>query len=621
MCGIAGFITKRVINSSMNFLEEMSKILNHRGPDGNGFWTDNIAYLGHQRLSIIDLDTGFQPMSDHSKRYIITFNGEIYNFLEIRPELEAKGAIFKTKSDTEVILESFKIFGKKCVEKFNGMFAFAIWDKQKQTLFCARDRMGVKPFYYYSDEHIFAFSSEIKSLLCLPFVHRTINWNAFALYLSYNYIPSPQTIFSSIKKLNPGNILCYDCSRNSLDIQQFWTAPVEENIHLNSKDIIDVIREKLERATKLRLVSDVPVGAFLSGGLDSSLTTALMKKFSTGKVHTFSIGFDDKQFDESNYALSVSKKLGTCHHVMNLTPPEATKLEQIICQFDEPFADPTAIPTYYLALLTQKYVKVALSGDGADELFGGYSKFFHGERDLLNNKKNTQLWYILARLWPKTLRGRGTILSKSYDGLAAYILKLQRFTDRKYFPNAMSYIINKHIQSKISMMTSEYIQRIYEESNHQSHLSQLMYVDTRSYLPENCLVKLDRSSMLASLEVRSPFVDYDLVHYVSQLSSDIRIPNRQIKELLKKAAKNILPSFVLDREKKGFDVPINTWLATNWKEYAEYMLFEYNDSLIFNKKELQRKWFEFTVKKRDWMYQLWIPLVYLIWEKTYQPEY
>ena len=621
MCGIAGFITKRTIDSSMKILKTMTMKLNHRGPDGNGFWTDNIAYLGHQRLSIIDLETGSQPMSDDSGRYYITFNGEIYNYLEIRPELIAKGAIFKTKSDTEVILEAYKIYGQRCVERFNGMFAFAIWDKQEKILFCAKDRMGVKPFYYYYDGHIFAFASEIKSLLCLPFVHRTIDWDAFALFLSYNYIAAPDTIFSTIKKLSMGNTLLYDYNNNRLRISPFWMPPNKEKVSIDSIEIVDAIHEKLERATKLRLVSDVPVGAFLSGGLDSSLTTALMQKYSKGKVHTFSIGFEEKQFDESDYALSVSKELGTCHHVINLTPPDPITLEQIISQCDEPFADPTTIPTYYLSLLAKKHVKVSLSGDGADEIFGGYNKFFQGEKDLLRNKKSKQLWYLLAMLWPRKIRGSGTILSKSYDGLPAYILKLQRFTDQKYFPNSLSYFISSDIQSKIKISTSEYIEKLFDESNHLSYLSQLMYVDTRSYLPENCLVKLDRSSMLASLEVRSPFVDYDLVNYVTQLPSDIRVPNRQIKELLKKVAKRILPSFVMEREKKGFDVPINNWLAKNWKEYAEYLLFEYNDSQIFNKKELQRKWFEFTIKKRDWMYQLWIPIVYLIWEKCYKPEY
>ena len=363
MCGIAGFISATPGYCTTQSFSESLDLMTHRGPDDEGIWSDEIAMLGSRRLSIIDLGGGKQPMEDVSGRYVITFNGAIYNFPELRRELEQQGASFRTRSDTEVILESYKLFGENCVSKLNGMFAFAIWDKQTQTLYAARDRLGVKPFYFSHEASTLAFASEIKSLLAMSHLERKVDWNSLAYFFTYNYIPAPQSIFKGVNKLLPGQSLNYYPHKNILKITTYWKPPGKTNHQRSSQGVEKEILDKLTKATRIRLVGDVPVGSFLSGGLDSTITTALMCRLTDEEVHTFSIGFENHEYDESNFAKKVSKKLGTTHHELLLDAPNTDTLEKIICQFDEPFADPTAIPTFFLSKLARQHVKVALSGD------------------------------------------------------------------------------------------------------------------------------------------------------------------------------------------------------------------------------------------------------------------
>ena len=624
MCGIAGFISATSGRCTTQSFSESLDVMTHRGPDDEGIWSDEIAMLGSRRLSIIDLGGGKQPMEDVSGRYVITFNGAIYNFPELRRELEQQGASFRTRSDTEVILESYKLFGENCVNKLNGMFAFAIWDKQNQTLYAARDRLGVKPFYFFHEASTLAFASEIKSLLAMPNLKRKVDWNSLAYFFTYNYIPAPQSIFKGVNKLLPGQSLNYYPHKNLLKITTYWKPPGRTDHQRSSQGVEKEILEKLTKATKMRLVGDVPVGSFLSGGLDSTITTALMCRLTDEEVHTFSIGFENHDYDESHFAKRVSKKLGTTHHELLLDAPNTDTLEKIICQFDEPFADPTAIPTFFLSKLARQHVKVALSGDGADEIFGGYNKFFSGSAylDKSGNTISSYLWRLLGHRWPANMRGRTRLLTSSLNGFQRYSFSAQRYTDNAALPTSYQRILHKSCLANIGVVTSEYIERLLSDSPDSTPIEKLMYVDVKSYLPENCLVKVDRSSMLASLEVRNPFLDYELVEYVLSLPGSVRLPSSRVhKELLKAVAKDIAPQFVIDRPKQGFDVPIGEWLRGPWKNWASDVVGLVGEMDIFQSSPIERMWFEHIQGKRDWTYQLWILIVFAIWDNKYSPDY
>lgn len=624
MCGIAGFISATSGRCTTQSFSESLDLMTHRGPDDEGIWSGEIAMLGSRRLSIIDLGGGKQPMEDVSGRYVITFNGAIYNFPELRRELEQQGASFRTRSDTEVILECYKLFGENCVSKLNGMFAFAIWDKQNQTLYAARDRLGVKPFYFSHEASTLAFASEIKSLLAMSHLERKVDWNSLAYFFTYNYIPAPQSIFKGVNKLLPGQSLNYYPHKNILRITTYWKPPGRTNHQRSSQGIEKEILEKLTNATKVRLVGDVPVGSFLSGGLDSTITTALMCRLTDEEVHTFSIGFENHEYDESHFAKRVSKKLGTTHHELLLDAPNTDTLEKIICQFDEPFADPTAIPTFFLSKLARQHVKVALSGDGADEIFGGYNKFFSGSA-YLNKNGNTvssYLWRILGHRWPANMRGRTRLLTSSLNGFQRYSFSAQRYTDNAALPTSYQRILHKSCLANIGVVASEYIEKLLSDSPDSTPIEKLMYVDVKSYLPENCLVKVDRSSMLASLEVRNPFLDYELVEYVLSLPGSVRLPSSRVhKELLKVVAKDIAPQFVIDRPKQGFDVPIGEWLRGPWKNWASDVVGLVGEMDIFRSSPIERMWLEHIQGKRDWTYQLWILIVFAIWDNKYSPDY
>lgn len=620
MCGIAGCISIKSNQITDQSFGESLDMMSHRGPDARGVWSDGIAHLGNRRLSIIDLPGGNQPMEDETKRYVITFNGAIYNFKELRAELESKGAKFQTHSDTEVILEGFRLYGFRCVNKFNGMFAFAIWDKKKQTLFAARDRLGVKPFYFSHENSRFTFASEIKSIISMPFQERNLDWNSLAYYLSFGYIPSPHSIFAKMRKLLPGQFLTYSPQLDKLQIETYWSLPSASDNECTKEEAEAEVLEKLTGATRLRMVGDVPVGTFLSGGLDSSITTALMCCLANEEVHTFSIGFRDKEFDESSYARKVSQELGTVHHELKLDAPDTGTLEQIICQFDEPLSDRAVVPTYYLSKLAAEHVKVALSGDGADELFGGYDRFFSGSRYLSDSSSPimSPIWRFVGQHWPNQMKGRSRLLLKSLDGPQRYSFYTQKYTDDSAFPNSYMRILNRSAQEMIEVSTREYMENVIEEASGNTSLGQLMFADMRSYLPEQCLVKVDRASMLASLEVRSPFLDYNLVDYVMGLPTSIRLPSSNIrKELLKDISVGIIPASVINRPKQGFNVPIGDWMRGPWHDWVSDVLHYVTLSDIFERSPVEKMWQEHVQRKRDWTHLLWMIIVFGIWQRRY----
>ena len=598
MCGFVGFRATRDFHQFAASLQAATNSLHHRGPDDSGIFLDDThcVGLGHRRLSIIDLSpTGRQPMESADGNLVIVFNGEIYNFLDIRRDLVRLGHTFKGTSDTEVALAAYSQWGEACLERFNGMFSLAIWNRKKRRLFLARDRLGIKPLYYSHTKMGVCFGSELKALMALHGFERRIDPDAFSLYLHYQYIPAPRTIFFDTFKLEPGHFLIYD--GHQLTKHRWWT-PTESR---PSNDPIGTIRKEdalrqLDRVLTLavsdHLISDVPLGALLSGGVDSSIVVAMMQKVSDCPVRTFSIGFTEQGFNEAPWARKVAEHLGTVHTELYVSPQDALHtIGQLAEIYDEPFADSSAIPTFLVSKLTRDQVTVALSGDGGDEQFAGYVRYWMTEmmdrgmkwfpvgthkliKQVLGMMPVSKLSYYYDRLrhllpqrlqvanfpdkWEKLINQLG------YDELS----ELYRMTVSIWAKEAVFQLTGRPVPSST-------FENTFISSDHQCVMDRLMMVDRQTYLPDAMLTKVDRASMAASLEVRVPLLDHRVVEFTSRLPISLKYRNGKGKYLLMELLTRYIPRPLVERPKMGFGVPIARWLRNELRELLhDYLSFD-----------------------------------------------
>ena len=630
MCGISGFI-KFQNNLSVDSLKKysllMANTLEKRGPDQLGYWCDETSgiALSHRRLSIIDLSTkANQPMVSFNKRYIIVFNGEIYNFKIIRSYLKEK-IQFKTNSDTEVLLELISSVGpKKAINLLNGIFAFAVWDKKKRKLFVCRDRVGVKPVYTYYDGVNFAFASELKALKKLPWINLELDKKSISSYVRLNYIPSPYSIFKNVSKLSPGSFLEIDLKK-SLKKKKYWKILdiIEKKKFASSNDTFHII----ENAVKNQMVSDVPVGVFLSGGVDSSIIAALAQKNSKKSINSFTIGFKDDQFNEARFAKKVSRILGTNHNEVFFNFKNLADLIDLIpIVYDEPFADSSQLPTLLLSQITKKKVTVALSGDGGDEMFAGYYRYFLVEKYQKYIFKQPLLFKLLLRkiinLIPKKLWDNlGALLPNNYGGkqFGDKLLKLSSLLtnkDETSFQqriisncNDLSDLLYEKEEKKVDYFDKKY------ETLFKDTTFRMQVLDFLIYLPDDILTKVDRASMNNSLEVRVPFLDNHVIEHAFSLEKKNKIKGSEGKIILKKILKNFLPDSLINRPKMGFGIPLDNLIRENFSDKIEYYLNSkiVRDQNIYNLEYFNKLWSEHKDKKRNWQFLLWNFLVFQMW--------
>ena len=576
MCGIAGHVG----STQPELLPAMLGLLKHRGPDDSGIHASGDVGLGMTRLAIIDLVTGRQPMSDDTGRYWIVFNGEIYNFRELRAELMTAGRRFRTRSDTEVILQAYAVHGEACVERLAGMFAFAIWDDAERRLFLARDRLGKKPLYYWHRDRLFLFASEPKALLIHPAVGRSIDWTALHHYLAFGYTPATRSIFDSIQKLPPAHTATLTGGR--LTQRRYWQLP---RVQTSAGEAVTIeesaaaVRAELRAAVRRRLESDVPLGVFLSGGVDSSAVVASMREVTSGRIATFSIGFGRAaaSYDELPYARLVAERFATDHHEEILEPDVGTLLPEIVRAFDEPFADSSAVPTYVVAQATARHVKVALSGIGGDEMFGGYPRYL-----------GLRVSGLHARL-PRWLRGVSRGLAARLPDSASsrnWADWARRFTaepdaapgDRyigwtRFFGDAaLAALAKPALAAHLRPSVDELQQRAFASAAHGDPVDGAFRVDLTTYLPDDLLAMADRISMASSLEVRAPFCDHRIVEESLRLSPRAKMPRGRLKGLLKTAFAGVLPREVLTHRKQGFMIPLGQWLRGHLRPTLDDLL-------------------------------------------------
>lgn len=569
MCGVAGIFhaeSPKPVDPAR--IERMCDAMAHRGPDGAGVWTELGVGLGHRRLSIIDLEGSPQPMHSPDGRAVIVFNGEIYNFRELRRELEQEGAQFRTSGDTEVILAAWQRWGIDCLEKLHGMFVFALYDLDKRQLLLARDRFGVKPLFLTRlSGGGLAFSSELKGLLAHPQMRRKVDPQAIDAYLTWGYVPDTHSILSGVEKLRAGHFLLLEQGKPLPQQRRWWDISFAERAEGKEADLNAELVHLMREAVQSRMVSDVPLGAFLSGGVDSSSVVALMSEASAEPVRTCSIGFDVAALDETSYAEQVAQKFGTAHEARTVEADDFSAIDQLAAMFDEPFADASALPTWRVCQLAREKVTVALSGDGADEAFAGYRRqvFHHNEervRSLLPAGLREPLFGTLGRIWPKVdwaprpLRAKATLLALAESGDAGYARGLSVLT-----PEIRSELYSDSFARSLGGFRGEdELIRLMQGAPARSGLDRAQYADLAFWLPGDILTKVDRTSMAVSLEAREPLLDHRLVEFAARLPENMRVSGTTGKYLLKKCMERYLPDDILYRPKQGFVTPIADWL-------------------------------------------------------------
>lgn len=569
MCGIAGLFDLRGRREFPRALvEQMNDAQFHRGPDEGGIHIEPGVALAHRRLSIIDLATGQQPLSNEDGSVIVVFNGEIYNFQSLAKELEDLGHRFRTRSDTEVIVHAWSAWGSQCVERFRGMFAFALWDRNRRVLFLARDRMGVKPLYYsFLPDGTFIFGSELKALTAHPGVSRELDPRAVEQYFALGYVPDPYCIYQGVSKLPPAHQLELSSDNGRREPRAYWDVRFTLDNPINADDAAHELRARISESVQLRLISEVPLGAFLSGGVDSSVVVAAMAGLSPEPVRTCSIGFDEAGFDESRYALQVAKLFGTDHRNYQVQSDDFGLIDTLASLYDEPFADSSAIPTYRVCELARRHVTVALSGDGGDESFAGYGRYrMHVNeervRSILPFGLRRALFGPLGRFYPKAdwaprpLRAKTTFQALARDTVSAYC-----HTASLLRPDERERLYSRDFLRQLAGYRAEELFREHAaNAGTDDPLALIQYLDYKTYLVGDINVKVDRASMAHSLEVREPLMDHELIEWLATLPSAMKLSRGQGKWLLKKAFEPSLPHEILYRRKMGFSVPMAEWL-------------------------------------------------------------
>lgn len=581
MCGIGGqlyFNAEHKVSESS--LRSMTDKIISRGPDDEGFYINKNVGFGFRRLSIIDLHTGHQPLCNEDGSIWIVFNGEIYNYLELRKELISKGHVFKTNTDTETIVHLYEEYGSACVKQLRGMFAFAIWDNHKKKIFCARDHFGIKPFYYHLSGQRFIFGSEIKAVLAAENIPRDLDCRAMDSFFTYLYITDDLSIYQSVKKLQPSHTLEIGLAKGTPEIKftRYWNIRFDPDESRSEADWCEELGALLSESVHMQMISDVPLGAFLSGGIDSSSVVALMSHHSDSPIKTFSIGFKEAAFNELEYAHAVARKYGTEHHEKIVEPESIDLLPRLISAYDEPFADSSAIPTYYVSKFAREHVTVALSGDGGDELFAGYDTYPKlsniNKYNFPPGKINRGLWGLIHKCIPARVKGHGLsyLLSKDRHLAGAYLSvwnQLER--EQLYKPD---------IWRQVSENPAEgYKETIIRQSTSNDFLSRMQELDMRTFMVDDVLTKVDRASMMNSLEVRVPLLDHKLAELSFRIPSRLKFKNGEKKYILKKTMEKDLPETVLSHKKQGFTIPLRLWFKDSLKEYVHDRLVAPNRRL------------------------------------------
>lgn len=625
MCGIAGFIEQDNFpdqHESRLVLDRMCRRIAHRGPDDQGMVILGRAALGMRRLAIIDIAGGQQPMAGCADEVRIVFNGEIYNYRDLQRELKDCGHQFKTNSDTEAILHAYEEYGPASVERLRGMFAFAVWDARRQELFIARDRVGKKPLYYaVTPSGTLIFGSELKCLREHPEFRGEMNTEALDAYLTYGYVPDPLTIFRDVFKLPPGHYLTFAGGR--LRVEQYWDFPYSDpqvEAAQSEAECLEELRAMLDEAVRLRLVADVPLGAFLSGGVDSSTVVGIMARHTPQPVKTFSIGFNEDSYNELKYARIAAKKFGTDHHEFIVTPAICDIVDELVWHFDEPFADSSAIPTYMVSKLAREFVKVVLSGDGGDEVFGGYTRY------ALDRKRSgfarlpqflrRGMMQPLGRKLPHGALGRNYLYVMAFEPLDRYIEDISIFTRL----NKPALYTSDFRQQLGTTEAAARFRELAQLSRSGDALDPLLYLDSKTYLPGDILTKVDRMSMAASLEVRVPLLDHKLIEFVcTRIPASMKMKGLETKHIFKRAVSDLVPPEILNRPKQGFGVPIEKWINDQLRDRVRGTLTEPRTqqrgyiepgyvNLLLDEHERGR---------RDHATELWALFMLELWQRTF----
>ena len=624
MCGICGIVRSDLEPVAPPLLEQMNAALLHRGPDGQGFYYRPGVGLAMRRLAVIDLNTGDQPIANEDKTMWIVFNGEIYNFPDLRAGLEKRGHRFRTRTDTEAVLHLYEEHGPECVHFLRGMFAFALWDEKKQSLVIARDRLGKKPLYYAVQSGAFYFSSELTSLLSVLPQRPPVNLQAIDLYLSLQYIPEPLTAYENVFKLLPAHRLIWHIGE--FQTERYWELEYEPKLTGSEQELAEELRERVRQAVHMRLISDVPLGAHLSGGIDSSIVVAMMAEASSEPVKTFTANFQESSFSEVAYARSVARRYATDHHEFMLTYQDIPgTVEELITHFGEPFADPSALPLYHLSRLTREHVTVALNGDGGDEAFAGYQRYW---LDPWANRYLRLPAVITRKLAPGLIRnlpgradqpvGRDLIGGlKRLEQLATIDPRASILRWGSYFsPEMKANLWKPEYRSALDLRQAEtYLLDHFDAAPAHSFLDQTLYTDISTYLPGDLLVKADRMTMAHSLEGRSPFLDYELMGWAARLPGRMKVRCGQGKYLLREAFRDYLPSNVQKRSKQGFGVPVNAWLRAGLSDWARELMHAHLTGW-FDSRMLSDLLEEHRAGRSDHGKRLWALTVLALWKQS-----
>jgi asparagine synthase (glutamine-hydrolysing) len=631
VCGICGFAGRGGgAEDARALLRQMTAAIVHRGPDDSGHFVsaDGSVGLGHRRLSIIDLAGGHQPMENEDGSVRIAFNGEIYNFQELKKRLEGAGHVFRTNSDTEVIVHLYEEEGPDCVTHLRGMFAFAIWDEPRGRLLLARDRLGQKPCYYLESDGALAFASELKSILVDPGVPRRVNPLALDRYLTYQYVPHPMTMFDGISKLPPAHIGIWE--KGSLSVRRYWLPEFDREEPLSEGEYVERTRALVDEATRMRMISDVPLGAFLSGGMDSSITVALMALASTAPVKTFSIGFREKKFNETDYARQVARRYETDHTEFVVEPRCLEVLGALAWHYDEPFADSSAIPTWYVSKMTREKVTVALSGDAGDENFAGYPRYravklaslYDRMPGVLKAFFHPGLWrHLPVSVEQKSMRRRARklVMALNLPPEERYLTWIAIYDEAR-----KTSLYNDGFRERLAGRGSaaDFVLGEYARAPRRDFVSRTTFVDLMTYLPCDLLTKVDIASMAHSLEVRTPFLDHEVIELAAAMPAWLKLRRLNGKYILKKAFADLLPRDIITRPKMGFGVPISRWFRTELAGFVRRILLD--DATLergyFRPAALRQLLDEHTEGVFDHGYRIWALLMLELWHRTFIDE-
>jgi len=638
MCGLTGFVAASGSDGLLPTVRRMCNAIIHRGPDDSGEWIDadlGVA-LGFRRLAIIDVSqAGHQPMLSASGRFVVTFNGEIYNFEDLRRELRAAGAApsFRGHSDTEVMLAAFEAWGvEESVKRFNGMFAIALWDRERRRLHLIRDRMGVKPMYYGFGGNTFLYGSELKALRRHPDFIGRVDRGALNLFLRFVYVPAPYSIYDGIRKLMPGTILTFDPATRQMETTVYWSArdaAIRGTTHRfpgSEDDAANELETLLRDSVRIRMISDVPLGVFLSGGIDSSIVTAMMQAESAVPIRTFTVGFSDAAYDEAPYAAAVARHLGTDHTELYMSTDDALRvIPKLPAIYDEPFADSSQIPTHLVAMLARRHVTVSLSGDGGDELFGGYTRYFLGQKAFqrlsslpraLRPIFGRALTMFPPHVWDRLLLLGGPLLPRALRQprpgerihKVARVLKGNDLDDM-YFElvsHWMNIVPNAALYEAPVMIRGDWPPLA-------DPVDRMMYFDQVSYLPDDILTKVDRASMAVSLEAREPLLDYRLVEFAWTLPLSMKVHNAQGKHVLRRVLDRYVPQHLIERPKMGFGLPLETLLREQLRDWAESLLDPKSLADFFDVPPIRAKWDDHLAGKGEWKHHIWAVLMFQAW--------